>query len=62
MYDVTAPPVVGALQVTEAIALPAVATTFVGEPGGVGGNGTTAFEGADAAPAPAEFFAVTVNV
>ena len=62
VYDVAAPPDMGAVQLTDAIALPAVATTFVGEPGGLGGKGTTEFDRVDGVPAPAEFFAVTVNV
>jgi hypothetical protein len=50
----------GAVQLTVACPLPAVAVTPVGAPGMVAG--LTAFEAADAGPMPAAFVAVTVNV
>jgi hypothetical protein len=57
------PPVAGALNVTVACALPAVAVTPVGAPGAVtGASGVTLFEGADAGPVPTAFVAVTVKV
>jgi hypothetical protein len=40
-YEVTAPPELGALQLSPAEALPAVATTLVGCPGDVAGEKTT---------------------
>jgi hypothetical protein len=61
-YVLGAPPDDGAVQLTDAIAFPAVAVTAVGDPGGGGGVGTTAFEGVEAGPLPDEFAAVTVNV
>jgi hypothetical protein len=62
VYPVTAlPPLeAGALKVTVAWALPAVAVPIVGAPGTVAG--VTLFEAAEAAPVPAELVAVTVNV
>ena len=50
----------GAVNVTLACALPAVAVTAVGAPGTV--RGVTLFDGAEAAPEPAAFVATTVNV
>ena len=50
----------GALQVTVASALPAVAEILVGVPGTVAG--VTALEDDDALPSPTLFVAVTVNV
>jgi hypothetical protein len=50
----------GAVQVTVACALPAVADTPVGAPGTLAG--TTALEGVDAGPVPTALVAVTVNV
>jgi hypothetical protein len=61
-YDAGAPPAVGALQLTDARPLPAVAVTFVGAPGAGGGIGTTAFDGAEGPLLPVAFAAVTVNV
>jgi hypothetical protein len=55
------PPLLGgAAHVTVACVSPAVATTEPGASGTVAG--ITAFDGADAAPVPAAFAAVTVNV
>jgi hypothetical protein len=52
----------GAVKVTVALALPAVALTAVGAPGTVAGAvGVTLFEGDDAGPVPAAFAAVTVK-
>ena len=61
-YDVIAPPPVeaGAVHVTVACPLPAVAVTPVGAPGGA--DGVTAADAADAGPVPVELAAVTVNV
>jgi hypothetical protein len=50
----------GAVQVTVACPLPAVAVTPVGGPGTV--TGVTEFDGAEAGPAPAALLATTVNV
>ncbi len=62
VYEVIALPPFdeGAVKLTVACALPATAVTAVGAPGGP--VGVTLFEGADAAPVPAAFVAVTVNV
>ena len=54
------PLLAGAVQVTVAEALPAVADTPVGAPGTVAG--VTAVEAAEAAPVPAPLVAVTVKV
>jgi hypothetical protein len=55
------PPVpVGAVQLTLADPLPAVAVTPVGAPGRL--LGVTALDGAEAGPAPLAFVADTVNV
>ena len=51
---------VGAVQVTVAWPLPAVAATLVGAPGAAAG--VTLLEAAEAAPVPAELVAVTVKV
>ena len=57
------PPLDGAVQVTVAAALPAVADTPVGAPGTVAGaTGVTEVDAADAGPAPTELIAMTVNV
>ena len=57
------PPVlVGAVQLTAADALPAVAVTPVGAPGADGALGVTALDGAEAGPAPFALVADTVNV
>jgi hypothetical protein len=54
---------IGAVQDTDADALPAVAVTAVGAPGAVAGaTGVTLADAADDAPAPTAFVAVTVNV
>jgi hypothetical protein len=50
----------GAVKLTVACALPAVAVTFVGAPGTP--IGVTLLEGLDAGPVPTELAAVTVNV
>jgi hypothetical protein len=50
----------GAVQLTEAWLLPAVAITADGAPGKP--EGVTAFDGADAGPVPRAFVAVTVKV
>ena len=55
------PPLPGAVQVTVAEALPAVALTFVGFPGMVFA-GVTAFDEAEAGPVPTALVAVTLNV
>ena len=62
MYDVIAlPPFeAGAVKLTVACALPAVAVAAVGAPGTVAG--VTLLEGADAGPAPTALVAVTVKV
>ena len=55
----------GAVQETEAEALPAVAVTPVGAPGAVsttGAVGVTLFDGAEVRPAPAALLGVTVKV
>ena len=59
---IAAPPFeLGAVQLTVACPLPAVAVTPVGAPGAVAA-GVTALLGLDAVPVPALFVAVTVNV
>ena len=50
----------GAVNVTDACALPAVAAPMVGASGTV--RGVVLFDAAEADPVPAEFVAVTVNV
>src|SRR5919204_127431 len=50
----------GAVQVTVALALPAVAVPMVGAPGTV--NGTTLLEASEAALLPAALVATTLNV
>ena len=50
----------GALQLTMACVLPAVAVTLVGAPGTVAG--VTALEAEDGTPAPMRLVATTVNV
>ena len=50
----------GGVNVTVALALPAVATPIVGAPGTVAG--VTLFEAADGGPVPIALVAVTVNV
>jgi hypothetical protein len=60
--DIGLPPsLVGGVKAIVARALPAVALTFCGAPGRAA-CGVTAFDVADAGPAPALFVAVTVNV
>ena len=59
-WVMVAPPLFGAVQVTVACALPAVAETLVGAPGTVAG--VTELDGVDAGPVPAALVAVTVNV
>ena len=56
------PPFAGAVQVTWAEPLPAVALTPVGAAGAVGAVGVTALDAADAGPVPTALVAVTVNV
>ena len=57
------PLLAGAVQVTVAEALPAVAVPMVGAPGTVAGAvGVTEFDGAEAAPVPTELIAATVKV
>ena len=51
----------GALKVTVADALPAVALTPVGAPGTVYATGVTALDALDAGPVPTTFVAVTVH-
>ena len=62
VYDVMAEPplLAGAVNVTVACALPAVAVPIVGAPGTVAG--VTLFEAAEAGPVPSAFVAVTVKV
>ena len=55
------PPLAGAVQVTLADPLPAVAVTLVGAPGG-GSDGVTAFDSDEGMPVPIAFVADTVNV
>src|SRR6185436_20476995 len=50
----------GAVKVTVACVLPAVALALVGAPGTV--LGVTLFDGTEAGPGPAAFVAMTVNV
>ena len=52
----------GAVQLTVADPLPAVAVTPVGAPGAVGALGVTALDGAEAGPVPMALVAVTVKV
>ncbi len=61
---IAAPPFeAGAVQVTVAWALPAVAVPIVGAPGTVAGaTGVTAFESADWSPVPTELIAATLKV
>ena len=56
------PPFDGAVQLTCADALPAVAVTPVGAAGAVGAPGVTAFDAAEAGPVPMALVAVTVKV
>jgi hypothetical protein len=57
------PSLAGAVKVTVACALPAVAVPMVGAPGAVAGAvGVTTFDGADGGPVPMLFVAVTVKV
>jgi hypothetical protein len=51
---------VGAVQLTVAVVLPAVAVTAVGAPGSA--FGVTALDGDEAGPVPLAFVADTVNV
>jgi len=62
VYEVTGEPPfdAGAVNVTAACALPAVAMPIVGAPGTV--PGVTRFEGAEAGPLPAALVAVTVKM
>lgn len=55
------PLLVGAVNVTETVALPAVAVPIVGGPGTVA-VGVTPFDAAEAAPLPTAFVASTVQV
>ena len=59
-FVITLPPFEGAVQLTTAEALPAVAVTLVGAPGAMAG--VTALEGALATLVPIAFVAVTVKV
>ena len=52
----------GAVQLTVADPLPAVAVTPVGAPGAVGALGVTALDGAEAGPVPLALVADTVKV
>ena len=56
------PPLPGAVQLTLAVPLPAVAVTPVGAPGAVGAAGVTALDALDAGPVPIKLVAVTVKV
>ena len=56
------PPLPGAVQVTWAAPLPAVADTALGEPGAVGAAGVTLLDAAEAGLVPTLLVAVTVNV
>jgi hypothetical protein len=56
------PPLEGAVQVTVAAALLAVAATPVGADGGVGAAGVTVLDDAEAGPVPTALVAVTVKV
>ena len=56
------PPLAGAVQLTVAEALPAVAVTPVGAAGAVGATGVTAPDGAEAGPLPTPLVAVTMKV
>jgi hypothetical protein len=60
VYEVGGPPVVGAVMVTVAWALPDTAVGAPGVPGGT--SGTTAFEAADAPEVPPPLVAVEVKV
>ena len=55
------PLLAGAVNATDALALPAVAVPIVGAPGTVP-TGVTLFDAADAAPVPMAFVAFTVKV
>jgi hypothetical protein len=59
---ITLPPLLGAVQLTDADPLPPVADTPDGTPGTVGAAGVTALEGTEACPVPTELAAETVNV
>ena len=63
MYEVIVRPplLAGAVNATEACALPAVTPVIVGAPGGPVGV-TPGDDATDAGPVPALFVAVTVNV
>ena len=53
----------GAVKVTVALALPALAVPMIGAPGTVAGAlGVTLFDAADAAPVPIALVALTINV
>ena len=56
------PLLAGAVQLTVADALPAVAVTPVGAPGAVGALGVTALDGDEAGPVPFALVADTVKV
>ncbi len=56
------PPLDGAVQLTDADPLPAVAVTPVGAPGDERFAGVTALEADDAGPVPTALVADTVNV
>jgi hypothetical protein len=56
------PPLPGAVQLTTADPLPAVADTPDGTPGTVGATGVTALDGTEACPVPTELVADTVKV
>ena len=56
------PPLLGAVQLTVAELLPAVADTPVGVPGAVGAVGVTALDGEEAGPVPMALVADTVKV
>src|ERR1700693_5419523 len=64
VYPVIAEPplLAGAVKVTVAVALPAVAVPMVGAPGTAPPAGVTLFEAAEAAPVPLALVAVTVKV
>jgi hypothetical protein len=59
----TDPPLPGAVQLTVAAALPAIAVTLVGAKGAVaGGTGVTEFDATEAALVPTALVAVTLKV
>ena len=61
-FVIALPPFGGAVQVTVAFSLPALAVTPVGADGSVGAVGVTSFEGSEGGPELTELDAVTLKV